>query len=316
MRPDWRASCVTLTVLATLAGSARAQSGTATEAPGTSVGESQTEPEPESRLTWVPAWPRFRAVGYALTAASVAGALGATFLIPYPEEPRWVGGIFVDTVARRYLRARQGGLRDAIRYASDLTLVASLLHTGLIDGIVIPGAEGSWNVAWQLTLMNAQALSLNILVATLLFKAAARARPTYAGCEADRTSDPLCDTGEFASFPSSHTSTAFTAAGLTCIHHANLPLYGGPPLDAAACAGSIVLATATGLFRVMGDRHHLSDVFLGAAFGFSLGYLYPWFLHYQYGARDWVRGATSAVQWGIVPGAERSPYGVSVIGQF
>jgi membrane-associated phospholipid phosphatase len=130
--------------------------------------------------------------------------------------------------------------------------------------------------------MNAQAFSMNILVATLLFKAAARARPPYEQCTADSSFDPFCDRGSFASFPSSHTSTAFTAAGLTCIHHANLPLYGGEPWDTAACVGSLVLATATGLFRVIGDRHYLSDVLVGAAIGFALGYVYPWLLHYRY----------------------------------
>jgi membrane-associated phospholipid phosphatase len=237
-------------------------------------------------LVWNPKWPRFRSIGYVLTAASVAGALAATFLLPYPEDPRWVGGILADTQVRKLLRARTPSLRDGVRTASDITLIASILQTAVVDGFIIPVADDNWFVAWQLTLMNAQAFALNILVATVLFKTAARARPAYADCAVDRNSDPLCAAGTFASFPSSHTSTSFTAAGLSCIHHQYLPLYGGQPWDAAACASSLVIASATGLFRVVGDRHWLSDVVLGAAFGFSLGYFYPYLFHYQYGAES------------------------------
>lgn len=271
--------------------------------------------DPGPRLVWNPAWPRFRTIGYALTSASIAGAFAVTFLLPYPDEPRWVGGILADTRVRDTLRARTPGLRDGIRRASDVTLIASVVQTVLIDGILLPALDQSWRVMWQLSLMNAQAFSLNTLVATLLFKAAARARPSYAECAVDRNFDPLCDSGSFASLPSSHTSTTFTAAGLTCIHHKYLPLYGGEPWDSAACASSIVVASATGLFRIVGDRHYMSDVVLGAAFGFSLGYLYPYLFHYQYG-EDEPPANNATMVWGLLPGAQQTPYGVSVMGMF
>jgi membrane-associated phospholipid phosphatase len=271
--------------------------------------------DPGPRLVWNPKWPPFRAIGYALTGASVAAAVAVTLLIPFPDEPRWVGAILLDTGVRNSLRARSAGLRDGIRIASDFTLIATVVQTGLIDSFLIPAVDGSWYLAWQLTLMNAQAFALNTLVATLLFKTAARARPTYAECAVDRNFDPLCDSGSFASFPSSHTSTAFTAAGLTCINHKYLPLYGGDPWDSAACASSIAVAAATGLFRVVGDRHYLSDVVLGAAFGFSLGYLYPYLFHYQYGEDDSPASNPTAA-WGFVPGAQQTPYGVSMLGMF
>jgi membrane-associated phospholipid phosphatase len=282
------------------------------------TGSAPTAPrllEPGPRLVWNPKWPPFRAIGYALTSASIAAAIAVTFLIPYPDEPRWVGGIIVDTAARKVLHARSPGLRDGVRIASDLTLIATVVQAGVIDGFLIPAVEGNWYVAWQLSLMNAQAFALNTLVATLLFKTAARARPTYAACAVDRNVDPLCDKGSFASFPSSHTSTAFTAAGLTCVHHKFLPLYGGEPWDSVACAGSLAIASVTGLFRVVGDRHYLSDVALGAAFGFSLGYLYPYLFHYQYGEDESPVSKPTAA-WGFVPGAQQTPYGVSMLGMF
>lgn len=333
-RPPIRS--VTVTILTTLvvalfACDALAQSNISLAVPQPAVTGSQTEVgvasgrvgapsipkllDPGPRLVWNPRWPPFRSIGYVLTAASVAAALAVTLLIPFPDEPRWVGGIIADTAARRVLRLRSHRLRDGVRIASDFTLIATVLQTGVIDGFLIPAVDGSWYVAWQLTLMNAQAFALNTLVATLLFKTAARARPAYAECALDRNFDPLCDSGSFASFPSSHTSTAFTAAGLTCIHHKNLPLYGGEPWDSFACASSLVVASATGLFRVVGDRHYLSDVALGAAFGFSLGYFYPYVFHYQYGDEKSPTSKPTAA-WGFVPGAQQTPYGVSMIGMF
>ena len=260
---------------------------------------------------WNEDWPRFRPIGYAVTSASVLSALAVTFFVPFPDEPRWEGGILFDDGIRDALRARDPDLRDNIRIASDITLTASLVQVVLLDSLILPFADGSPDVAAQLSLMNAQALSLNILVATLLFKGVARARPLIANCRRDPNFDPLCDTGSYASFPSSHTSTAFTAAGLVCVHHEYLPLYGGKPWDTGACIGSLAIATATGLFRIMGDRHYATDVLVGAAIGLSIGYIYPWLLHYREGSP--MHSLQNASTWGVMPAA---PYGLTVAGGF
>jgi membrane-associated phospholipid phosphatase len=265
----------------------------------------------EPRLHWNPAWPHFRPVGYWLTGASVLGAIGATLLLKYPDDPRWRGGILFDDALRDVLRARNGGARDAIRIASDVTLLTSIAQIAIIDSALLPILDRSPGVAAQLSLINAQAFAINILIATLLFKAVARERPLIPDCKRDPTFDPLCDTGAYASFPSSHTSNAFTAAGLTCIHHAYLPLYGNKAWDIAACAESLALATATGLFRVIGDRHHTTDVLLGAAIGFSIGYFYPWLWHYRYGAEAAAKPAQANLIT-VMP----LPSGLSLSGSF
>jgi membrane-associated phospholipid phosphatase len=271
---------------------------------------------PQKRLQWDDEWPRFRTIGYALTAASAASALAVTFLIDYPSEPGWQGGISFDEAVRTAVRLRNPGARDAIRTASDITLATNIALVSVLDSLIVPVWSGSPEVASQLTLMNAQAFSLNILVATLLFKAVARERPLIRSCREDPTSDPLCGTGDYASFPSSHTSTAFTAAGLSCVHHQFLPIYGGA-WDGVACAGSIAIALATGTFRVLGDRHYASDVIFGAIFGFSLGYIYPWLFHYRYDLDNRPNLTTDEMQWSIVPGGSAdAPYGFSFAGSF
>jgi membrane-associated phospholipid phosphatase len=270
-----------------------------------------SETESAHRLVWNESWPRFRPIGYVVTSASVLSALAVTLFLHYPDEPRWQGGILFDDAVRDGLRARDPDTRDAIRIASDLTLATVLVQDALIDSLLIPFADGSPDIAAQLSLMNATALSLNILVATLLFKAVARERPLIQDCKKDPNFDPLCDTGSYASFPSSHTSTAFTAAGLICVHHAYLPIYGGGGWDDGACIGALTFATATGLFRIIGDRHYATDVLFGAAIGFSLGYIYPWLLHYQYG--NPMKHVERAATWGVMPAA---PYGLQVAGEF
>jgi membrane-associated phospholipid phosphatase len=266
------------------------------------------------RLQWNSAWPYFRPIGYWLTGASVLGAIGATLLWHYPDEARWKGGILFDDALRSALRARNPGARDAIRAASDITLITSVVQVGLLDSVVVPLLDNNPGLAAQLSLINAQAFALNSLVATLLFKAVARERPLIADCRRDPNFDPLCNTGAYASFPSSHTSNAFTAAGLSCVHHAYLPLYGRKEYDVGACVESLALATATGLFRIIGDRHYTTDVLIGAAVGFSIGYLYPWLLHYRYKPEPPAEtgDATQAASFTVVP----LPTGMSLSGSF
>lgn len=282
-----------------------------------SAAQAQQQAQQE-RLQWNEDWPRFRDVGYWLISGSVASALAVTIFVEYPENPRWQGGILFDDAVRTGIRVRDPDRRNFIRRASDITLFTSILHVGIVDSLIVPLAERSPDVALQLTLMNMQAFSLNTLFATLLFKAVARERPLVEDCrKKEGYDDPLCGSGQYVSFPSSHTSTAFTAAGLSCVHHQYLPIYGGS-WDGVACATALTTAFATGLFRVVGDRHYATDVVFGAAVGFSLGYIYPWLFHYSYGPDDRDTSAPkSAVQWTIIPGGTaEAPYGLSIAGGF
>jgi membrane-associated phospholipid phosphatase len=149
-------------------------------------------------------------------------------------------------------------------------------------------------VAGQLSALDAEALSFSSLFSTLIFKATARARPSYAECQRDPSFDPLCGTRSNESFPSGHANLAFTAAGLSCAHHLHLALYGERAADVLACAGTLTLAAATGTLRVLGDRHHATDVWFGALLGFAVGYGMPTLLHYGRVKSD--SGSTAAAQ--------------------
>jgi len=235
--------------------------------------------EPSPGLAWNEAWPTFRPAEYVVTAAAGTAALLAFFALPLREEPRWTGGILFDDAARDALRVRSPAARDRVRTLSDVLAVSTVAWVG-VDSLLVPLAKRSGSVASQLTLMDAEAFAMSTLVTMTMYKTIGRARPSYADCVKDPAFDPLCDSGSTASFPSGHTSAAFTAAGLSCAHHLHLPLYGGGFADELACGGAIALASATAALRVMGDRHYVSDVFVGAAIGFGTGFAVPTLLHY------------------------------------
>ena len=72
-------------------------------------------------------------------------------------------------------------------------------------------------------------------------------------------------------------------AGLTCVHHQHLPLYGGGVADLAPCLAMIGVSLGTGVARIMGDRHWASDVLTGWTVGALSGYVLPSVLHYGFG---------------------------------
>lgn len=120
------------------------------------------------------------------------------------------------------------------------TAVVPLVGLMFVAGRFSP--EGRFRAA---TYDFAQALVVNGAYTGILKHAAQRTRP---------------DGSDRLSFPSGHTSTAFSLAAVADHHYGwkvALPAY-------AAAAG-------IGLSRIESDRHHLSDVLAGATLGFLVG---------------------------------------------
>ena len=261
-------------------------------------------------LEWNPAWPRFRPSEYVVTGFAGAASLGIYFGIYNASEPRWTGGILFDEAVRGALREHTRRALGAARFTSDLTVLTSLTWTVSIDSLAVPLLRQRSEIAAQLTLMNVEAFAISSLITNSMFKVIGRARPSYQDCERDPYFDSLCHLNDTSSFPSGHTSSAFTAAGLSCAHHLHLNLYGDRRADVLACAGSLALASVTGTLRMVGDRHYLSDVLVGAIIGFGVGYGVPTLLHYDKGSR--VTEATPTQQpLGLPP-----PLGPSFSGTF
>jgi membrane-associated phospholipid phosphatase len=217
------------------------------------------------------------------------GALGAAaiavFVFAAPQQsPRWTSGILFDDSVRDAVRVRSPTARDRLRLFSDVTGVSSLVWVVGVDSLLVPLWRGSAPVALQLLLLDAEAFALNGVLTSSMFYLSGRARPSYADCQRDYRFDPLCNPRDTASFWSGHTALAFTAAGLSCAHHAYIKLYGGGAPDTLACAGAIGLSATTGTLRLLGDRHYATDIATGALVGFGIGYAVPTLLHYAQGA--------------------------------
>lgn len=278
-------------------------------------GVAHADPPPAGQLVWNEAWPRFRPIEYGVTAVAGAGALTLLFIADAPQDSRWRGGVLFDDGARDALRVRSPAGRDAVRDASHVTAATAVLHVALIDSLLVPVARGSGDVAQQLSLMNAESFAIGSLVTTGTLHLIRRERPPTDDCRRDPSSDPLCGFGTNASFPSGHSSTAFTAAGLACAHHAALPLYGGGVPDALACGFSLTLAASTAFFRVLGDRHYVTDVLAGGSIGFLAGWGLPALLHYRpFSPRLSLEGG--ALQVAVLPTVQSGLPGAMLVGAF
>lgn len=82
--------------------------------------------------------------------------------------------------------------------------------------------------------------------------------------------EPRPDTGANNSFPSGHTATAFCGAELTRIEYGNA--YG---------AAAYAFAAATGVMRVVNNRHWCNDVLAGAGIGFLSAHVGYWLLPWE-----------------------------------
>ena len=255
------------------------------------------EPRP---LDWQPEWRRVSLLeGLALIPVGVALLLIETQWKP-PEEPRWEGGILFDDAARDLVRGRSREAQTAGAELSDfLYLWGSALPVVLDVGVVALGVHRNPDLALQLLLIDLQSLSVAGLVALTAEHSVGRGRPYVEDCGPDgivrdASGEPLrnsCGHGNDAkSFFSGHAAMTATVAGLTCVHHQRLPLYGGGFADLAPCLLTIGVSITTGIGRMVADMHWASDVIVGWGVGAFAGYVLPSLLHY-----DWPAGPRSTV---------------------
>lgn len=235
--------------------------------------------EPET-VAWSQDWPRFRSVeGFAtvllaLHAASVEAFYGLPAANVRDE-------ILFDGWARdRLVLASRGSREDVGLIAAGLDY-ALLAYPTFVDVVLVTDlGHRATNVSGQLLAMNLEAYAFTAAVA-LSLQQIGRVRPADRGCRANARYHEDCGDPELnTSFPSARTALAFTSAGLTCVHHRHLPLYGGGAADLSACLGAIGVASAAGVMRVMSDESYASDVLFGAGLGLLSGYGLPALLHY------------------------------------
>jgi membrane-associated phospholipid phosphatase len=282
---------------------------TATVAHGATPGDQV----PRRGLAWSPLWPRFRYWEYAGTAALGLTALYFEKNGAPPVQPRWRGGILFDGAVRGWLAASSEQGRATARKLSDVLWLGGSAYPFVIDLPVALFVHRQPGVAWQMTMMNLEAYAVTGLVNRVLEFEVGRARPSVGPCAIDPEYDGLCGSASNnASFPSGHTLGIATAAGLTCVHHRYLPLYGHPMADAAPCVLLSAATAVTGVARMVADRHHATDVLFGAGFGFAVGYGLPWLLHYRHGTARPGEGRQTSIH--LLPWTAASALGAAVVG--
>lgn len=236
-------------------------------------------------LVWRDDWPRFRPWEYVLTGVAAVGAF-SSLAVPAPTT-KWRNVSAFDERARTALRFPDADDRHVARDVSDL-LLTMLVNQLFVDTLIVTWWwRGQGSIAWELNLINLEAIALNGALQGLTSVLAGRERPYFGECTGPEDGQVRDCRGSkrYMSFFSGHTSTSFVAAGLMCSHHIALPLYGGGAAEAwIMCLGGFGSAATVGVMRVMSDQHYMSDVITGAAIGTLFGLGVPWLLHYRGGA--------------------------------
>jgi len=266
------------------------------------------------RVAWSPAWRKFRAWEYGLSGAAIAGALLVHYYDAPPATPLWFGSNAFDDQFRSWLRLDSRAARTTANSVSNVLWLSGGVEPFVIDLPIVLLVHHQPGLTGQLLLMDMEATAVSQFVSNVLLFETGRARPSYQSCAADPSYNNLCGTpANNISFPSGHVMTIATAAGLTCVHHHYLPLYGSEVADAGACAFMSVATVATGVTRMMADHHRATDVLVAAGLGFSIGYGMPWLLHYRTSGGD-VSAEASRPHAMLVPFGAPGTLGLGLVG--
>lgn len=254
------------------------------------------------KLRWE--YPRFSTAEWVATALFGGLALGMQFVSP--AQPYLKGGLLVDDDVRDALAVTDPEDQRTVRSVSDVLLTLLTAYPYLVDSLLVAAwGRQSPSAGWQMALINMQVMAVTVGITSVAKVAVSRTRPYDDTC-GDERAETLHDcegSRRHKSFFSGHASMAFASAGVTCMHHMYLGLYGSRGADIGACAAAYGAATATGVLRIVGDQHYLSDVVVGAAVGTITGLGLPWVLHYRHGKSGRPRSGRSngVVDASIVP---------------
>jgi membrane-associated phospholipid phosphatase len=278
----WGAVCVAGAFALGESGQVRAAEPEPPVSPG-AEGEKDPAAFDAGQVHWRDAFRRVGWPEYVAVPVLLGGVLAAELAFPEKTSPRWTGPILFDRALQHLLRSDSAAGRRRANLASGVLVGVSAAQLAVDAWLVAAGIRQNADVAWQLTVIDAQAYALSEFTVSLTKQLAGRERPYGELCPGDAGSG--CASKErYRSFFSGHSSSTATFAGLTCAHHQKLALYGSFAADLGACIGAIGVTLATGMLRIAADKHWASDVLVGHAVGFSSGYLLTGGLYYREGA--------------------------------
>lgn len=255
---------------------------------GHSVGSRADEPQEqpaleraeEPRVAWDPRWRPVAPWEYAVTGGVLLGSFAVLIWGPEPPD-NWRGGTKFDNFLGDGVRLDDPSLADQAATVSDALYFGSMAYR-LVDNVGVAGiGYGDWYLARQMAMIDLESFSVVALAVFGSQVFVGRQRPEYNDCS--NAAEPCPNSSSrFRSFIAGHPATVLTAAGLTCTHHARMPLYGGGWGDTLACGMMIGAAGFTGATRVLAGKHYPSDLLLGYGIGAFAGFVLPRALHYGF----------------------------------
>jgi membrane-associated phospholipid phosphatase len=244
-----------------------------------------------THLEWSDDWPRVRWWEVLNIVALTVASVEIDSHWHTARSAIWRGGILFDDLVRNALRGRTASAEQTASQLSDILYQVSVYAPYAVDNYFVAlSLHQNADVALQLTLMDMQSLGI-AGVLTLSAERIPRERPFPHDCGRDgnvrdgfgEISESCGHGDDYKSFYSGHAAATATMAGLTCVHHQHLPLYGGGVADLVPCLVMTAIAATTGIARVVADRHWASDVMLGWGVGVASGYVLPSVMHYGWG---------------------------------
>jgi hypothetical protein len=244
------------------------------------VAPSAARASPPSIL-WPEENPRFHPAEYGFTAAVLILNLFNEQLIPGVDRELWHGGILFDDQIDRWAVGAKSPANDAFTRAGDFAMYSLVAFPFVIDALLVSLLlNASPDIAWQVTMISAQALLTSSLLNVIAKRYLTRNRPATPRCDGG---DDCPNGSAIHSFYSGHSAQMFAGAGVICANHVHLRLFGNRAADYGTCAAALTAATVASISRVTNRSHYTSDVVIGAGIGLLIGYAMPWLFHYRNG---------------------------------
>lgn len=261
-------------------------------------------------IDWNDEWPKYRVSEGIATGVLFAGGAAVELGLNPPESGNWRGPILLDRPVRNAIAADSPEVAEGFGLASDVTVGTLMAYPFAVDvGIAGLAIHRDPSTSLQLALIGAESFAVSTFLMTAGKYFVARQRPPSPDCSQEGKHNLYCSEERFESFPSGHTTYAFTGASYLCAVHENVDLYGGGWSDRIACWAGLGVATGSGLSRMVSDNHYFSDVAAGAAIGFASGYVLPKVLHFGW-------GDSTPESAGLRPMIAPRPRGIAVTGTF
>lgn len=192
-------------------------------------------------------------------------------------------GVLMDNAVRDAVRAETPEGRKTAVVVSDVGDAVMVGYPFLVDNLVLTGiARGDWRQSGRMFLVDGLASGASFGTIYVMKKLIGRDRPLVPECRADGKYDSYCGTAEETmSFPSGHSSSAFTGAAQTCMHALSLDLYGeSTAAKATTCSLAFAGAGTVATLRMVADKHWSTDVLVGAVIGTAVGFAVPALIGY------------------------------------